>query len=256
VAVWELDVGGRDAIGRVARLGLGCVHMDLADLDREGEDGCRALTDLCARTGVAIVGLGVNRLNAVGLRRDEDAARRTIERAVDRAIALRVPVVHLPAFREAAIRTEDDVRLAARALRYARAAAGESGVVIATENALSADACAGLLDAVARPDVGVLFDCLNPVFAGHDPLAILARFADRLAPVVHVKDGTPGRKGDARVGRGVGRVAQSLAELARLGWRGALVLENDYSVDADPRIAEDAAAVARLMGSPLPAGPD
>lgn len=73
--------------------------------------------------------------------------------------------------------------------------------------------------------IGINFDCANPVTVGYDPMTILRSVADRIWHV-HVSDRKVGDDTHQVLGEGDVPLASLLTELARLGYRGVLSLED------------------------------
>jgi sugar phosphate isomerase/epimerase len=82
-----------------------------------------------------------------------------------------------------------------------------------------------VVDRLKGIPVGINFDCANPVMVGYDPMAILRAVADRIWHV-HVSDRKVGDYAHQVLGEGDVPLASLLTELARLGYRGVLSLED------------------------------
>jgi len=82
-----------------------------------------------------------------------------------------------------------------------------------------------VVDRLKGVPVGINFDCANPVMVGYDPMAILRAVADRIWHV-HVSDRKFGDYAHQVLGEGDVPLASLLTELARLGYRGVLSLED------------------------------
>lgn len=105
------------------------------------------------------------------------------------------------------------------ALRVALAGAARRGVALAIEphdDHVRADAVRPILDAIADPTLGIVWDIANAWAAGDDPDVGLRSYGDRIR-YVQVKDGVG--RGDAwrlcAVGSGEVPLARALAGLAR-----------------------------------------
>lgn len=254
VAQWVLDRRGEAAVARAAELGFEVVHVDFGLLDDpEGlASGAarRRLARLASDRGVAIGAVALNAVEKYGLTRpaDEHGARlsRDVIRAgVEAAVELGAPMVYLPSFHASEMRSRDDLRTTAAALREACELAEGTSLEVASENTLGADANRALVDAVAHPRLRILLDCFNPSLWGHRAGEIARALRDRLAGQVHVKDGRGGVMGNARLGEGEGRFDETADALVEIGFAGDLILENDYGEDALARSAADRAVLAR-----------
>lgn len=83
-----------------------------------------------------------------------------------------------------------------------------------------------LWDRVRDSPLGVCFNTAAQLAQGEDPLTLLHAVADR-TDHVHVNDRYPGQPGQTVLGEGACDLDAILAHLARMGYRGALGLEDD-----------------------------
>lgn len=139
--------------------------------------------------------------------------------------------------------------------------AARAGVVLLHENcagwaADDADRVLDLLDTVASPALGLLFDTGNGVAHGYSAYDLLAEVVEHVAHV-HVKDATGG--GERTVytlpGEGDARVADCLGLLLDHGYRGAVSIEPHLATvpHAGTQTAPDArarfVAAGRALGA-------
>ncbi len=234
VAQWVLDRAGPAALARAAQLGFTAIHLDAAGAS------VPAYATAARDTGVAIAALATRSVEGAGLSRD------TVWAAIDAAAELGAPLVYVPCFHRTQIRDADDLARTADFLHEACAHAGP--VRVASENSLSASGNRALVARVNHPGFRVLVDHCNAVLWGHDPLELIdARLAHDCGQI-HCKDTTGGGLGNAPLGDGDGRFAQTCARLRATGFGGLVVSENDYRVDGQRRAAHDLAALARHLG--------
>jgi sugar phosphate isomerase/epimerase len=169
-------------------------------------------------TGVEICSLAMGVLNRVPYATDPQAEQ-WVEQSIDVLVKLGVRVVLVPFFMRGEIK--DDPRLqAAVAARLKRVAprAEKAGVVLALENALSADDNRRLLDAVGSPAVKVYYDVSNSLRRGYDIYAEIPQLGARIARV-HLKE-----KG-CLLGQGPVDFRRVRAALEKIGYRDWLVIE-------------------------------
>ncbi|WP_158104592.1 sugar phosphate isomerase/epimerase family protein [Amycolatopsis kentuckyensis] len=248
LAEWRLPAAGAEAVHRTAAAGAGGLQLDFGGpgrgewLDAPGR--VRAVRDAAVTSGVRLLAVAGNHLNDVGL--TTAPARPIVERLLDAAHALEVPLVFLPSFRRSAIDGPAAFERTARVLAWAAAEAEARGLRLASENVLAPHRATELAERVGSPAFRLLLDTFNPVKAGLRPEALVAGAGPLLADQVHLKDGPPDVGATPALGDGTGRVHSTLDALREHAVPvRALVLENDYR-DGDPgRLATDLAWARR-----------
>ncbi|GAA4955188.1 sugar phosphate isomerase/epimerase family protein [Actinoplanes utahensis] len=246
LAEWRLPAAGAEAVRLAAAVGADGVQLDFGGpgrgevIDVPGRiDALRAAADA---VGMRLLALSGNHFNDVGLLSGANVVQPLMERLLDAAAALGVPLVLVPSFRRSAIDGPDAFDRTARTLAWAAEQAAARGLLLANENVLAGDRARALFDAVGSPAFRLVLDTYNPVAAGANVAELVASVADLLADQVHLKDG-PDRDGvSPLLGAGDGGLGETIAALAaqRVPVH-AFVLENDYR-DGDPkRLATDLA---------------
>lgn len=258
VCQWCIDRRGVDAIARIAELGLTCTQLTVGS-----DEDMLALSDktiqaaylsAAAQHGVAIIGLALNMLSSsegmLSPVRSEahNNALAVIAQSLRIAQALRIPMMHIPSFGRADIKTGDDMALTADVFRRACGLAEGSGVTIATENPFGVDGHKELFRLVNHPGLKFLLDTRNPVVRGHSAVALIEQFGERMCNQVHVKDGQSGVKGSVTLGTGDGDFAASARALLAAGFDGYIISENRYEQDAERLLAEDMAVLHGYFG--------
>ncbi len=152
--------------------------------------------------------------------------------AINAAQSMEIPVVMLPSFGESMIRTEEDFTRAVDCLQYACDYAGEKGVTVATENALSASEIYALFEAVGRKNLRLYYDSQNHYLQKGYNIADLLKEVGSLVCEVHLKDGKEGQLSAALLGEGETGFFQTMRVLQEIQYSGWLVLENYY--DREP----------------------
>ncbi len=257
---WRLAEGGPDAVRRTAAAGADGLQLDFGGpgrgewLDAPGR--VQSLRDSADATGVRLLAIAGNQLNDVGLTTSE--APPLIERLLDSAHALDVPLVFIPSFRRSAIDGAAAFDLTARVFDWAAAEAEARGLLLASENVLAPGHALELAERVGSPAFRLVLDTFNPVQVGLRPELLVAEAGHLLADQVHLKDGPPDIGDMPALGTGTGRLDDTLDAL-----RGhaipvrALVLENDYRGGDPGRLAADIAWArrrARRFTRPAAAG--
>ena len=270
VAQWRLAGSRCDAMRAAAGAGAEAIQLDLggpgrgAWLDDPGELARTAAG--AAECGVRVLAVAGNHLNDLGLvsapgSRHDAEVRRFVERLLDTALALRAPLVFVPSFRRSAITGAATLAATGVVLAWAAREAAARRLLLASENVLAPEPARALVEQVASPAFRLVLDTLNPVLEGVDPAGLVAGLGPVLADQVHLKDGPPAVGPSPLLGSGDGRVARTLEALTRHDVPvAAFVLENDYRVDGDARLAADVTWARRVAAgwrrSPNPVAPD
>ena len=259
VCQWSLDRRGPDALARAAELGFEAIHLDGGELVSgdwwpDGPAIAATYAEAAADTRVSIAAVAPGRLNQLGLTSPagSEPARlceQSIAVAIAAAARLGAPLIFLPSFANGEIRDEPGLRRTAEMMRATCDLAAEHGLLVATENTLSATDNLRLLGSVDRPNARVLLDTLNPALWGHHVAASVDALWPHLADQVHVKDGRDGQMGNAALGDGQAGFGATAAALEAHGFEGSLISENDYTGEHAGRAAQDVATLTRLFQS-------
>ncbi len=247
---WRLPVAGVDAVRLAARMGADGVQLDLGGPGRgEWVDAPGRIDALRAEArarGVVLLALAGNHFNDIGLTSEPRIVRPLLERMLDAAVALGMPLVFVPSFGRSAIDGPTAFARTAEALRRAAEEAEGRGLVLANENVLTGELARALTDEVGSPAFRLVLDTFNPVAAGLRVDALVASLGDLLADQVHLKDGPPSLGAFPLLGAGEGRLGDTVDALRehRVPVR-AYVLENDYRDGDASRLATDLAWARR-----------
>jgi sugar phosphate isomerase/epimerase len=247
---WRLPVSGVEAVRLAASVGADAVQLDFGGpgrgevIDAPGRaDALRAEAQAC---DVQLLALAGNHFNGVGLTSEAGVVRPLLERLLDAAVALRVPLAFVPSFGRSAIDGPVAFARTVEVLRWAAAEAETRGLVLANENVLTGEQARALADEVGSPAFRLVLDTFNPVAAGLRAAALVASLGELLADQVHLKDGPPDVGGSPPLGAGGARLEDTVKALRehRVPVH-AFVLENDYR-DGDPaRLTTDLAWARR-----------
>ncbi|MEU6735814.1 sugar phosphate isomerase/epimerase family protein [Streptomyces physcomitrii] len=242
LAEWRLPASGPEALRLARDVGADGLQLDLGGPGRgewlDGPGRTEAVRAAAESSGVRLLAVAGNHLNDVGLM--SPAARPVLERLLDTAAALGVPLAFVPSFRRSAIATPADLERTAEVLAWAAGEAEARGLLLASENVLTAERARALVRRVGSPAFRVVLDTFNPVEAGLSPEVLVAELHDVLADQVHLKDGPPTTGATPPLGGGTGRLDDTLRALHthRVPVRAA-VLENDYRDGDRARLLAD-----------------
>lgn len=261
---WRLPVRGEAAVDLAFQHRVDGLQFDLGGpgrgpwLDKPGTAGGAVgrLRRTAASAGVTPLGVAANVLNDIGLTAGAGTlaaarVRSVIDRLLDVAWELGVPLVFLPSFRRSAIDGEAALMRTAEVLRWAAAQAQAHGLLLANENVLPAHQALRLVEEVGSPAFRLLLDSYNPVGAGIDVPDLVEATASFLADQIHLKDGRAATASSPLLGDGDGRVDETVDAVARhLPGVRAVVLENDHRDGDGTRLRADlerARAFARRL---------
>ncbi len=199
---------------------------------------CRDIADRAAACGISIAGFASPVFKTA---LPDTAARRAecetlLARSIEQCAALGAPLMRIFSFFRAG---EPNVAAAAAAMDAILQRVPSNGLMLGIEtgtrsNTPTAALTRELLDRLARPDLGVLWDPGNTVFSGFGDGAAGLAGLNHLRPAdlvhVHVKD--PRETGGyVELGHGSLPWPDILAALAKRGYRGHLSLETHWRPD-------------------------
>lgn len=237
ICEWSSPIQGPYICKFVKELGLDGVELAQGDYEHSFPLSNPYIQDAyleeAAKYGIEFSAIAVNCLDYYGMTKPEGSeskriALMAIEKAVDTAKRMKLPVVQLPTFLESRIDTENDFEEVSKCLKYACELASSSGIIIATENALSAAENLRLLEKTGCRNLKVYMDTQNPYFnKGYSAPDMIRELGDKICEV-HVKDGIEGEISSALLGEGVTDYYASVKALCDIGYEGFVHLENYY----------------------------
>lgn len=186
-----------------------------------------------AKQGIDFSAVAVNCLDYYGLTKedgskDKEVAILALKKAVGIAKRMGLPLIQFPAFGESRIETEEDFHSLVNYLKMACQLAGEAGISIASENALSAEENLRLIEEVGYQNLKIYMDTQNPYLnKGYSAPEMIRKLGDKICEV-HVKDGKEGELSAALLGQGVTGFYDSVEALCDIGYQGFIHLENYY----------------------------
>ncbi|MDF7808455.1 sugar phosphate isomerase/epimerase [Pontiellaceae bacterium B12219] len=151
----------------------------------------------------------------------------TFESAVQTAAELNIPKLQVPSFCESFINSDADFEQTVECFRLLCKLAEGTGLIIGTENALSAEKQLELLNRVGSDQLKIYFDTRNAfAMSGLNSAEILEALYPHICEV-HLKDGTDNGPSQP-LGKGNSGFFQCLEILKTKNYTGWLLLENDY----------------------------
>ena len=257
VCQWILDCSGVDALHRAAELGFAGIQLGIGDEDTAVALRSPALQKVylqaAEETGVEIVGIGISIMNKLPLHSppDSDTGRRAwnvLRSALDTALAMGIGLAYCPSFFKGQISTNEEFERASAMLRRGCEYIDGQPLLLAMENSLDAAGHMRVIDLVDHPSLRVLIDGYNPVIFGHLAATLVRDLPSRyLCNQAHAKDGLNHVMGSASLGQGEGQFANFVQALRDVGFEGWLICENDYSSNAEERVAGDLATLNALL---------
>lgn len=234
---WSSPIQGPYICKFVKELGLDGIELAQGDYEHSFPMSNPYIQDVyleeAAKYGIEFSAIAVNCLDYYGMTRPEgtiekQVALMAIEKAVETARRMKLPLVQIPAFGKSDIHTEADFYEVAGCLKYACRLALEDGIMVASENALSAEEDLRLLREVGSPNLRIYMDTQNPyINKGYSAPEMIRTLRDKICEV-HVKDGLEGELSAALLGHGVSSYYESVKALCEIGYTGFVHLENFY----------------------------
>jgi len=179
----------------------------------------RQYLDAAKQHGVEICSLTMGSLNRVPYATDPQAERWVAE-SIDVMTQLGVKLTLVPFFMRGEIKGDDKLQAAViEKLKRVAPRAEKAGVVLALENALSADENRRILDAVCSPAVKVYYDVSNSLRRGYDIYTEIPQLGSRIARF-HMKEKT------CLLGQGDVDFTRVRAALEKISYRDWLVIES------------------------------
>lgn len=237
ICEWCLPPVGPHVCRIAAEYGLDGVALDMGST----EDGLRLAdprirewyTEESRKTGVSFCALALNVLFAFdmihrGDDRKEAEINRILDAAVEAAADMGIPVIQVPSFPPNAMTEREHMEVMAERFRRLCDKAMPHGIVIGTENTLDAEGNRELLRMTGRDNLRVYYDTENPYFFGFGESPEILAGLEGLVCQVHVKDGEAGSMSKTPLGEGNGRFRECAGILLDSGYRGWIILENEF----------------------------
>ena len=263
ITQWSLPGNAAYTLQLASQLGFDAVQLEFGSWDSGMTLSHQRLRDLYLKDsrdlGIRLLPLTINALCRYGVvdgfsTPDGQIAKDTILAALDAAAAMGMEGVTMPSFGANEIRTQAHYAHTVEALQFSCEQAAARGLTVYTENVLSAQEMDRLFRDCASNQLRLLFDSQNYSVFGHAyAVDVLKAHWDKLGNHLHVKDG--GDMGSMLLGTGSSPFTQVMETLRERGYKGTVVLENNYGAlplcaQAEDRfllVAQDMAAVRSAM---------
>lgn len=227
ICQWNVPEKGEACFQMIVDAGLSGVELEYSEdiLAR-----CEDYLKWSKAYGITLTSIGVNVCCdfCIFEKINEQRFLDVIEKTSQAAAKMHIPLFHVPTFFESEIKSETDYFTVVELFQKACDIAARYGLILGSENKLSATTNLRLLHDVGRDNLKIYFDTQNPqVMAGFNACDILEAVSEFICEV-HIKDCVD--KGDvsAIVSTGETNFSEIIALLLDKGYDGWMLFENDY----------------------------
>ncbi|MGI6007276.1 MAG: sugar phosphate isomerase/epimerase family protein [Ruminococcus sp.] len=245
---WACPFRGPSGMKIAAELGLQGIELDFG----EYEEGYplynpriqEAYLECGDKYGIEFPSMALNALNAHGMSHERDSvdgmiAFETIEKGIETALAMSIPVVQLPSFDNGYIHDEKDFYNVCEKLKFACELSEGTDLVIAFENVLDGEKTLEMIQEVNSPRIKVFYDTQNYyLFSGLNPAKVLEDISGEVAQI-HIKDGYNSRISSALLGQGDTSFMETAEVIKKTQCTRWLLLENYYAIMPTRSIHKD-----------------
>ena len=153
-----------------------------------------------------------------------------VEKGIDTAKAMNIPVVMIPTFEKSEIRTASDFQKVVEVFKHICDYGLEKGITIAAENVLSVAQTLDLFEKVDKPNLQLYFDTQNYYLnKGYETPKMIKDLIPLFCNQLHVKDGKGKDLSGALLGEGDTDFYESIKELKKHRYSGWYIIENYYN---------------------------
>ena len=237
IVEWALPPIGPYGMKIISELGLEGMELDFG----EYENGFplynpriqEAYLECGQQYGIEFPSMALNALNTHGMANGRDTvdgliAIETIQKGIETAKKMNIPVVQMPSFHSGDIRTEEQFYHTCEKLRLACELSEGTEIILAAENVLDANETKKMIREVGSDRLKIFFDTQNyHIDRGYSEPEILEEIADEVVQV-HVKDGFNNTISSALLGKGDVSFFETAKVIKRTGCTQWLLLENYY----------------------------
>lgn len=232
ICQWNLPVNGAAGCYELVKLGLDGMELNYSQDLIENLD---SYTEAAKVTGVKFPTIGMNIFCGESyVKKDSETFfEEEIKKALKCAVVLGVKTIQIPAFFASDIKTDAEIKMAAKNLRKACQLAEKNNIFIGTENALDAQENLKLFSMVNHPLFRFYFDNQNLWrMKGKNCEPVLQVMKNHIVEV-HAKDSLvkDGSQTWMPLGKGDGEFYSSMNFLKSNCYDGWIHLENDYQID-------------------------
>lgn len=240
ICEWYLALSGPAAIKTASRIGFDGIQIS----DLQGYKGGFPLNDpriqelyaeASEETGIVIQAFnpGTSVMAHGGICHPADSSMGqevlyNFRKSLDVCKALSIPVIMIPGLDASRVNNEYQYRNTCVMLNNFIDEASEKGITVTYESFLTTDR---LIDLIERTGgrIRLTFDTLNPIRYGTaDPSEELRRIGADIIDHVHIKDAYENLVGTCPLGKGEGRLSETLTTLQNIGYSGWYAAESFY----------------------------
>ncbi|WP_158737164.1 sugar phosphate isomerase/epimerase [Alteribacillus sp. YIM 98480] len=238
ICIWSLPIEGPYACKLASESGFEGIQLELGTYERGFPLSKKYIQDAYLEMGktynIDFPSIAVRELDYYGMTRpdrsqEKQIAKQGIEKAIETARDMDIPIVMLGSFADGEIKNEIDLQNVTACLREACDMAENYNITIGTENVLSVDETKRLFQNVNRANLKLYFDTQNYyLFKGYDTTSMIQELHPYFCEV-HAKDGKDNIS-SCLLGEGDSSFHSSMEELIKSGYTGWINIENYYDL--------------------------
>lgn len=239
ICEWAHPLPGPAGFQIAAELGIEGIELDFGEYEKgfplSNPRIQKQYLEHGERYNIQFPSIALNALCAHGMSRPMESAdgmiaMECLRKGIEAAAALRIPLVQLPSFENGAINSEADFRNTCEKLRIACRLAEEKGLMISSENNLSAEETDRMMVEVGAENFRIFYDTQNYFLNRGYFQPDLLRKIHRHVIQLHIKDGYNGHLSSALLGQGETHFEETANVIRETGCTEWLILENYYNV--------------------------
>lgn len=241
ICQWSLPIEGPYSCKIVSELGIEGIQLDIGRYNRGFQLSKRvvqeAYLELAEEFGITYPSIAITELDNFSMThpisvKEMEIANTAINKAIEAAEAMKIPIVMIPSFERSNIKTEEDFDNAINVLKRACEYAQDKGIIIATENLLPVDKIFELFEKVNYSNLKLYFDTQNHyLHKGYNIPKMLEELMSLICQI-HVKDGKNSDLSGALLGEGETGFYKSMEVIKKSNYSGWVISENYY--DREP----------------------
>jgi len=240
ICQWAMPIEGPGCIKLAANLGFEGVELEMVKPERDFPLSKKFVQDIYleekTKYGVYFPSIAINILDFYCMTGPADLvetkiALAAIDKAIDSAIYMGIPIVQIPCFNKNEIHGKN-FKKAVEIFKNACTKAEDHNITIGFESILSLNDICRMLDAVDKKNFKVYFDTQNHfAFRGYEIAELLERLFTYICEI-HVKDGKKDQISSSILGEGDSNFYKTMEVIKKYKYEGWLLLENYY--DQEP----------------------
>lgn len=238
ICEWAFPLTGPAGIRMMPHYGVELVQLDLGPyelgLPLSVPEIQEAYRQAAKASGVKLHSIGCSDLGLYGMTNPPESekgaiAREIIQKGIDTAAAMHVPMVMVTNFRDGLITGDEGYQNTAGCIRWACQEAAKHGITLVSESAMSSAQILRLADELKADNFGICLDTQNPWLRWGYYVPDMIRELRELIAFIHVKDGADGQISSRLLGDGDSSFFESVEAIREIGYEGAVILENLYN---------------------------